>query len=919
MKKVLKIFGAVILLLILLIVLLPIVFKGKIVEIVQQQMDENLNATISLEDIDLSLISSFPDFSLELNKLQITGKAPFEGVKLADIGSIRVKLDIMSVIKGEQMQIKTLGIENATFNVLVNKDTLANYDIVKTSGEADTAEAAVEDGEPAAFKIALQEYYLRNINLIYDDKPGDMYVDLKNLTHEGKGDFTQDVFMLLTQTNIEALTFKMDGMRYLKKAKFDIKFDTEIDMPNSKYTFKENHFGINNLMLHFDGYVALPDSETTELDLVFSTERTDFKSVLSLVPAVYMKDFESVKTAGNFALSGFAKGAMKGADLPSFNLDLKVDNAMFQYPDLPKAVNAIFIDLNVKNPGGSDDNTIVDLRKFHMELGTNPVDIRYFVKTPMSDPDMEGTVKADIDLATLNDILPSDAGEEYKGKILADINLKGKLSTIEQEDYENFDASGSMVLEGIAYSDSALGYPVMLHKADFRFSPKQIDMAELNCNLGKSDLSGSGYIARYLPYYFRDETVVARMSIASQLLDLNELAGTDADTASTATAETPADTSAAAEGEVAEVPANIDFELDSRFEKVLYDNMEMAEMVGKITIRSSKVSMDNLSMKMLGGNLRMNGYYETTNPKQPTVDFVLDIQKFDVKQTFNTFNTVQKMAPIAENAEGSFSTAMKLVCGLDGKMEPINNTITGGGTLNTHEVKIEGSDALNKMADALKNEKLRTLEMKNVDIKYSFREGRVWVEPFDIEMGGAKANISGSNGFDQTLDYIAKMEVPTSMMGAAGAGAVQGLLSQFNQATGANASIGDKINVDVKITGTANNPKIAPSFPKMGGGAGSAKEDLKKQAKEELDKLKKEAEEKARAEADRLKKEAEDRARQEADKLKKEAEAKARAEADRIKKEAEEKARKEAEAAKKKAEEDLKKKGGDELKKLFGK
>jgi hypothetical protein len=161
------------------------------------------------------------------------------------------------------------------------------------------------------------------------------------------------------------------------------------------------------------------------------------------------------------------------------------------------------------------------------------------------------------------------------------------------------------------------------------------------------------------------------------------------------------------------------------------------------------------------------------------------------------------------------------------------------------------------------------------------------------------------------------MEVPTSTLGA-GAGAVQGLLSQFNQATGANAAMGDKINVDVRITGTATNPKIAPSFPKLGG-SGSAGDDLKKQAQQEIDKLKKEAEEKARAEADRIRKETEEKARAEADRLKKEAEEKARAEADRIKKEAEAKARKEAEAAKKKAEEELKKKGENELKKLFGK
>ena len=52
--KVLKIIGAILLVLILLVALLPIVFKGRIIDEVQTLMDENINATVEVEDIDLS-------------------------------------------------------------------------------------------------------------------------------------------------------------------------------------------------------------------------------------------------------------------------------------------------------------------------------------------------------------------------------------------------------------------------------------------------------------------------------------------------------------------------------------------------------------------------------------------------------------------------------------------------------------------------------------------------------------------------------------------------------------------------------------------------------------------------------------------------------------------------------------------------
>ena len=73
MKKIFKALGILVLVVIVLLVALPFLFKGKIAEIIQQQMDEQLNATVELADLDLSLISTFPDFKLELKGIKVTG------------------------------------------------------------------------------------------------------------------------------------------------------------------------------------------------------------------------------------------------------------------------------------------------------------------------------------------------------------------------------------------------------------------------------------------------------------------------------------------------------------------------------------------------------------------------------------------------------------------------------------------------------------------------------------------------------------------------------------------------------------------------------------------------------------------------------------------------------------------------------
>ena len=178
--------------------------------------------------------------------------------------------------------------------------------------------------------------------------------------------------------------------------------------------------------------------------------------------------------------------------------------------------------------------------------------------------------------------------------------------------------------------------------------------------------------------------------------------------------------------------------------------------------------------------------------------------------------------------------------------------------------------------------------------------GRVYIDPYEQKIAGINTKIEGSNGFDQTIDYKLGMQLPTKMLPGAATSVISGLISQANS-KGANMSMGETVNVSVKMGGTVTNPKIETGLKEAAKGA---VDDLKAKAQEEFDKKKKELEDKAKAEADRLKKEAENKVKAETDKIKKEAEAKAKAETDRLKKEAEEKAKKAA---------------GDKLKDIFGK
>lgn len=873
LKKIILGLGLFLVLIIAAAVVLPIIYKDKIVVLIKEEVNKNINAKVDFGEFDLTLFSSFPDFTVKINQLSVVGKTPFEGDTLTAAQQLSLTVDIMSVIKGAQIDIKSIQLHQAFINLIVLKDGKANWDIAKKDS-SNTSPSS----EPSKFKVALNSYEITESRISYDDASLGFAMTMDDLNHSGDGDFTQDLFVLNTTTAAAATNLWYGGVKYMHQVKTNLKADLNMDMANMKFTFKENELQLNELFLGLDGWVAMP-KEDIDMDLNISARKNEFRNFLSMVPGVYREGFKDLKSSGTLELKAFIKGKYNETKMPGFGVNLKVANGQFQYPSLPVAVNKVRIDLNINNPDGVPDHTLIDLNQLHLELGTEPFDAKFKLKTPVSDADIKGGINGSVNFANISKIIPLEAGTTIRGQMKANLNLAGKMSAIEQERYQDFNASGSLSLRDFNYSSKDYKQGFDLKECILTFNPQHVELNSFIARMGKSDIQANGKLDNLLAYLFKKETLRGNLNLISNNLDLAEFNG---DEEATATANSDSSSMT-----LIEVPANIDFTTNASVSKITYDNVVLENVVGKVILRDQAINMDNLSFTTQGGAMQLSGMYATRERKKADISLNMNIAGFDIQKTVQTFNTVKKMAPIAERAEGRFSSDFSMKGQLDEHMQPNLNTLTGGGKLSTANVTISNFGPMLKVAEVLKMDQFKALNVSNVNISFSFENGRVLVKPFDVTLAGIPTSVSGSNGFDNSIDYTLAMNVPVSKLPSAATGVFSGLISKAN-ASGANFSMAENIKLNLRIGGTVTNPTVSTDLKET---TGKAIDTLKDQAKAELDKQKKELEDKAKAEADRLKKEAEDKAKAEVDKLKKEAEEKAKKEKDRLLKESEKKAK----------------------------
>lgn len=284
-------------------------------------------------------------------------------------------------------------------------------------------------------------------------------------------------------------------------------------------------------------------------------------------------------------------------------------------------------------------------------------------------------------------------------------------------------------------------------------------------------------------------------------------------------------------------------------------------------------------MNILEGIITMNADYDTRDTLKPVMKADFDMKNIGVKDAFNTFNTVQKLAPAAKGIDGKINAKLNYTSLLGSDMMPVLNSINGSGKLQSDEITLLESATFDKMKNVLKLGDKYSNKFKDINLSFRIADGRIFVSPFDVRTGNLKMNISGDQGLDQTINYIVKTEIPRTDLGGSVNSLIDNLAAQA-ASHGIAYKPSDVIKVNVKVTGTFSKPEVAPFFgdasASTGEKSGGVKETVKETVKQTVDNAVDKGKDKARAEAeaqgDKLIAEAEVKAQQIRDEAAKRAE-----------------------------------------------
>lgn len=476
MNKALKVFGIIILILVIFGVGLKLYFNNERLKgMVMPYVDEAVGRPVQVDQLSLAFFRTFPHVGVSIKGMTIPGE---KQDTLFTMDEMLVSVDVIPLLSSK-LNISELDIRNPRFTYKVYADSSSNLDFILNQ-PADTAASG------GAMSVNIPYLSLTGGQFGYQDATSDTRIRVNDLDADVSLSYA-DLINTDVKLDIGGLSATVGGTSYIGNLPVSLNEQSTLDMKGETLDLKDGTFSIRGLALKLNGTVRQWSSGQPQVDLQFSSSSDNFGELLKLAPEEYQKQIGSLDTRGSLALNGQVKGAVGGEQLPAFNLDISVKDGYMKDPDLPQAIDDIQI-------AAKADNDRITIDRLHAKAGTNLLDASGSILKPLEERrSYDLQLKADADLSTVKDFYPiSEDTLALRGQLTAEARIKGQA-----DDFQKAVQSGKIKLSDGYVAYKKLGKPLENITLDASLKGARLTLNKASLTTGGNKASATGWIDNY--------------------------------------------------------------------------------------------------------------------------------------------------------------------------------------------------------------------------------------------------------------------------------------------------------------------------------------------------------------------------------------------------------------------------------------
>jgi hypothetical protein len=702
--------------------------KRKIINQVTAEISKKLNGSVSIGNVELSFLRHFPKVSVALHRVMITDTMYARHHHTFFMSEdVFVNVSVISMI-AKRSFINGFRIDKGSFYLYT--DTTGYTNKYLFSPKKDSTKSA-EDNHG---RNELKNIFLNNVRIIIDDRQKNKLLDLQvNNLDLDLEDKDENVFLFSAKANIlvHGLGFNLARGSFLKektfRGNFDLRYDKklkQIQMDSINIRLQDHPF---NITARFD--LAGADRQ---FSFRVNAKNIYFGFAKSLLTHKIDSALSIVDVGAQLNVAARLAGPLQdGNPLILINFATKKTHLVTPFLDFDNAsFKGFFTNEVVAGLPRLDPNSEVVLENFSATWQDLPVTSDKIAVVNLEVPVVACDLKSHFSLATLDDIVGSNALQLKSGEGTADLNYKGPI--------ESNNNINSFVNGFISFKNGDILYTlrdVELKNVTGRivFKNSNVFVENLQCNVLNNKIVMDGTALNLLSLINEEPNKVnINWNIYSPSLNFNEftflLKSRKKLTSRTRSKRKLVKMS----NKIDQVLDQGRLEVNLKAGHLIYKKFEATNALANVTLLQDRYLINNVSMNHANGRMELKGSLIAQNGNTHFAKINVSLDNVDVSKTFAAFNNFGQDGITSKSLQGKLSAKIDALLNVnsEGKAEPesIESLIDFSlkdGALNNYEPvkKLQNFLFKNRNFDSIRFAELKDrFEIKNQEVKINRME-----------------------------------------------------------------------------------------------------------------------------------------------------------------------------------------------------
>ncbi len=716
--------------------------------------------------------SLWPPVRITVSEFALAEPGGFDQGAMFQSRAIHLDLHALALLGG-RLVVRRLVLDGPALHLLLRADGTTNLDGVGAPPEAAAAPGA-GGGPRLPLELAIEDFRIDNGRVLVDDVRAARRIAFTLGTRTALG-------LKGSRVNTHGLT-QIDDLAFgpasaarledlnqsLAPLEWQIEHRGAYDLAQKKLALETLGLRFGKTRLAVTGVVDQSRPET-RVDLRARGSEVSLGDILSFLAEAEAGPLAGLDGDGTLAFDLAVRGELGApapgapeAGLPDVTGTIALANTWVQLAGAPAKIENLSLTATL-----SPDALAID--DLQARVAGQPVRGTLAVQQ-FADPRVTFAIHGDVDLAAVAPLVVAK-DTRLSGRAALDVRGNGRAKSPETMALE-----GHARLADVRVEQPALARPIEKISGDIEFSQTRARVTGLSAHAGPSSFKLDATIDRPLSLTTKPgdpkppPPAAITFSFVSPNLDM-------------------ADFSKGGGG--GPVPLNANGRGRVAIGKLKSGRLEMERVTADVVLEPWVLEAPRFGARIYEGQLSGAARFDVTDPAHPLVTLDSKLDSARVERLLGAW------VPPGQWLQGSMSTTIDVA----GDLSDLQRSITAAGLAAVWNGSLSDLPVLQELGAFTKVPSLSKVTFKDLRSSFRVERGRVMTGPAHLSSNRGDWDVSGSVGFDGSLDYVASITLPPSVAQDIGARAAL--------AAGALADDQGRVLLDLRIRGTTKQPKIS--------------------------------------------------------------------------------------------------------------